>query len=151
MALACLLALVAACGSAEPGGAPAVTVGDGPRVAHPRFDGAFVITGLVLDGSPVALEQRPALEIETVFGGLTVLSGCNTYFGAFTLDEDGTASFTLAGGSDLDCGPLAGQEDAVLAALEGAQTWTVVDGGFRFDGPGASITVSGPEGPPAAD
>lgn len=137
--------LVTGCGSSEPVDGPTDTA-DGPRVAHPRFEGDFTIDAVELDGSATELVQQPRVTIETRFGGLTVQPGCNTYFGAFTLDEDGTASFTVTGGTDLDCGDLADQEAVVLAALDGATSWTPVDGGFRFDGPTSSLTITGPAG-----
>jgi hypothetical protein len=143
---ACLLVVTPACGASEPDGEPQVTVDDGPRVADPRFDGVFEITELAVDGSPVSLVEGPTLEIETTFGGLTVRPGCNTHLGSFTLADDGVASFTVTGGSDLGCDDLGPQEQAVLAALAAVDTWTEIDGGFRFDGPGASITVQGPGG-----
>ena len=117
---------------------------DGPRVADPRFDGNFEIVAVVVDGSEVGLAQRPAIDIEAEFGGLTVLPGCNTYFGSFTLDDEGPASFTVTGGSDADCGPLADQEEAVLAALAAVDRWTATEAGFRFDGAGSAVTVVGP-------
>jgi heat shock protein HslJ len=138
-------ALVPACGAAEAGGDPVVSADGGPRMAHPRFDGEFAVTGLVVDGTEAPLEPAPLLVIETRFGGLTVSPGCNTYLGSFTLTEDGVASFTVTGGSDVDCGDLTGQEASVLAALAAVETWTALDGGFRLDGPGTSLTITGPD------
>ena len=141
--LVAVLALGCGSSDSEPGAEP---IGDGPRVAHPRFDGEFTIVELSLDGGRVGLDQRPSLQIETEFGGLTVMPGCNTYFGSFTLAEDGSASFTVTGGSELDCGPLTDQEAAVLAALDQATAWSEGPGGFRFEGPTGAIDVAGPGG-----
>ncbi len=130
-------ALLAACGAdVEPAdGGPG-------RVADARFDGDFRIESVSLDGRAIELVQGPRLTIETVFGGLTVEPGCNTYFGSFTLAEDGTASFTVAGGSTEPCAELERQEQAVLAALREATSWSEIDGGFRFDGnAGHSLTI----------
>ncbi len=140
-----VVVLAAGCGSSELD-PDAGSVGDGPRVAHPRFDGDFEVVAISVDGRAVEVDQRPTVQIEAEFGGLTVLPGCNTYFGSFTLAEDGTASFTVTGGTELDCGDLADQEEAVLAALAGATSWVEVDGGFRFDGPGTEVAVRGPTG-----
>jgi hypothetical protein len=144
--VACLVA-AAGCGAGEPldGGSPdGQRPDDGPRVADDRFDGEFAITDVVVDGVARPPVQRPSLAIEARFGGLTVNPGCNTYLGSFTLTEDGRASFTVTGGSDLDCGDLTAQEEAVLSALDGATDWAEIDGGFRFDGPATSLTVAGP-------
>ncbi|MEL6983389.1 MAG: META domain-containing protein [Actinomycetota bacterium] len=119
---------------------------DGPRVADARFDGRFEISEVVADQAPFALSQQPAIEIETEFGGLTVLPGCNTYFGSFTLTEDGEASFTITGGSGQDCGPLAEQEATVLAALDAVDQWDEVEAGFRFSGGGSTVVITGPAG-----
>lgn len=141
------LILTAGCGSSDEfDDGSGATVDDGPRVADPRFDGGFEIVELVVDGVAIAIAERPTVEIETQFGDLTVLPGCNTYFGSFTLDEDGTASFTVTGGSELDCGELADQEDAVLDAMAGVDRWVTTDDGFRFSGPSASLSVVGPTG-----
>jgi heat shock protein HslJ len=141
--------LIAGCGADDtaPDGTVDGTVdtADGPRVADPRFEGDFVVTAVEVDGASVEAIQLPRIMIETRFGGLTVQPGCNVYFGSFTLGEDGTASFTVTGGSDQDCGDLTGQETAILAALDGATSWTTIDGGFRFDGPTTSLTLTGPE------
>ncbi len=115
-------------------------------MADARFDGTFDITELLVDGSSVALEQRPMIEIDAEFGGLTVLAGCNTSFGSFSLDEDGRASFTVTGGTENDCGPLADQETAILAALAAVDQWSETDDGFRLDGPSVSVSVTGPVG-----
>ena len=143
-----LLVLASACGSSDPGdgtpGEGAATVDDGPRVADRRFDGTFDIVELTIGGSTLAPAGNPTLEIETRFGGLTVADACNRWFGSFTLAEDGAASFTVTGGTELDCGELATDEETVLAALAAVETWTAVDGGFRFDGPAASLMVRGP-------
>lgn len=137
--------LFAACGSAEldePDGDGSVTTqDDGPRVADARFDGEFVATTLARNGQEVPLTVAPIVIFETRFGALTVNPGCNTYFGSFTLAEDGGASFTIAGGSRQDCGDLNEQEELLLSALRGAASWVAVDDGFTFDGANGSVTV----------
>lgn len=141
------LMAVAGCGSAgDLDDGPTAPVDDGPRVADARFDGRFDIVDLVVDQDPFSLAQQPTIEIEAQFGGLTVLPGCNTYFGSFTLAEDGRASFTVTGGSGQDCGPLADQEAAVLAALDAVDQWVEADAGFRLSGGGSSLSIAGPAG-----
>jgi len=139
------LVLISGCGSADEfDDEPIGPIDDGPRVADARFDGTFEIVELIVDGDAVALDQRPTIEIEAEFGGLTVMSGCNTSFGSFSLDEDGRASFTVTGGTEADCGPLADQETAILAALAAVDQWSEADEGFRFDGGSVAVSVAGP-------
>ncbi len=144
-----LLALVvsAGCGSSDGfDDEPVGPVDGGPRVADARFEGTFEIVDVMVDGVEIALDQRPIIEIEAEFGGLTVMPGCNTSFGSFSLDEDGRASFTVTGGTEIDCGPLADQETAILTALATVDQWSETDDGFRFDGASVSISVAGPVG-----
>lgn len=143
VATAAVVAFTTACGSsAESIDGPADGDG-GPRVANARFDGDFIISDVTFDGRPVPLETVPTINFETVFGGLTVKPGCNTYFGSFTLAEDGTASITVPGGTSQDCGGLGSQEEAVLAALAEVTSWAETDDGFRLAGPsGSSLTMT---------
>lgn len=145
LAVGTLLALTA-CGADGIDDGPAASVDDGPRVADARFDGRFDIVEVVVDEDPIALTQQPTIEIEAQFGGLTVLPGCNTYFGSFTLAEDGRASFTVTGGSEQDCGPLDDQEAAVLAVLGAVDQWVEADTGFRLSGAGSSLSIAGSPG-----
>ncbi|MEM7274661.1 MAG: META domain-containing protein [Actinomycetota bacterium] len=136
-----------ACGAVDDGDGPDGGAGpvdpDRVQVADQRFDGGFLVTAVVLGGEPVELATIASVAIETEFGGLEVLPGCNTYFGSFSLEEDGTASFTIPGGSAQDCGPeLGAQEEAVLAALTAATGWVETGDGFRFEGPDSSITIA---------
>lgn len=141
VSVAVLAALASGCGAdAGDDGGPGRT---GPTVADARFDGAFLVASVTVDGTDFELRDTAALQIDAEFGDLTVRPGCNVYFGSFTLAADGRASFTVAGGSDQDCGGLTDQEDAVLRALRAAESWAEVTGGFRFDGDGGrhSITI----------
>ncbi len=140
------IVVITGCGSDGFDNEPLGPVDDGPRVADARFDGTFEIVGVALDGAEMALDQRPMMEIEAEFGGLTVMPGCNTFFGSFSLDNDGRASFTVTGGTEIDCGPLADQETTILAALAAVDQWSETDDGFRFDGDSVSVSVSGPVG-----
>jgi heat shock protein HslJ len=131
-----------ACGADDTGEGPTSTVdGGGPRVADPRFEGTFVVSELTVDGEVLAIDLLPTVAIDTVFGRLTVEPGCNTFFGSYTLAEDGEASFTIAGGTGRDCPDLADQEEAVVAALRNVTSWTETDDGFRFDGADRSLTI----------
>ncbi|MEM9564158.1 MAG: META domain-containing protein [Actinomycetota bacterium] len=137
--------LLVGCGADELDDGPD-TVFDGPRVAHPRFDGRFEIVELDGADGRTALRQSPSLTIDARFGRLEVDPGCNTYLGSFTLDEDGRASFTITGGTGFDCEDLADQELAVLDALDGVDAWSEDGDGFRFDGSAATVRIAGPAG-----
>lgn len=114
----------------------------GPTVVDARFDGDFTVTELSLAGPDVELVTAPVITIDSVFGGLTVKPGCNTYFGSLTLTDEGQASFTVTGGSDQDCGELATQEEAMLDGLARVTGWREAPGGLRFsDGAGTELVV----------
>lgn len=120
------------------------TAVDGPRVADPRFEGRFVITEVDVGNDIETFDLMPVIAIETVFGGLTVEPGCNTHFGSFTLDDDGTASFTVAGDTGRDCGELAAQETLVIDTLTSVESWAEGPDGFRLDGPAGSLVIERP-------
>ncbi len=147
LAAAVLLVGLAACGSAGDGGEVTPETGQtvvdgGPRVADVRFEGDFLIVELTLDGQPVTLEAVASMNFETEFGGLVVEPGCNRYFGSFTLNEDGTASFSVAGGENRTCDGLEQQDRLVIQALAAVSSWSESADGFRLDGPGGqSVTV----------
>lgn len=136
----------AACG-ADDGGVlepvDSATSTDRLQVADARFDGDFQITEIIVDGQTVPPVSSPIISIETVFGGLSLMPGCNTYFGSFTLSEDGSASFTVAGGSSQECEDLAQQEEQILDVLDSVTSWEQTDRGFRLtDGSGKELTLS---------
>lgn len=135
-ALTGLCVLIAGCGSSD--------VEAGPRVADARFDGRFQIVTTTVGGTELVPAGQPTMAIDAEFGALEVELGCNVGLGSFTLTEQGEASFRITGGSRRPCDELAEQEATILAALDGADAWTSVDGGFRFDGPATSLTVAGP-------
>lgn len=138
--LAVLLVVLSACGSAGDG---QTVDDDGPRVADAQFDGDFVISDLMLQGEPVPLAAVASLNIETEFGGLVVEPGCNTYYGSFTLTDDGTASFSVAGGTNRTCDGLEQQDLPVIRALTGVSMWSDLGDGFVLEGPaGDAVTLS---------
>lgn len=133
LAVAVLAIIGAACGAdADPDGEEPAVLPDRLQVADVRFDGLFQVTAVTIDGGEIELISVPVIEIESQFGGLEVMPGCNTYFGSFTLAEDGAASFTIPGGSSSACDELGDQERAVLAGLAAAVRWEETDTGFRF-------------------
>lgn len=135
------LILLSGCGADGSDDDQGGVTGGEPRVADARFEGDFEIADISRDGQQVALSTAATLNFETVFGGLTVAPGCNTYFGSFTLAEDGTASITVAGGSKEDCGARDAQELVVLDALAAVTAWVETDTGFRFTGQDQSFEL----------
>ncbi len=134
------VAALSGCGAAETDGTEAEP--SQQTVVDPRFDGAFTVTELVVDGTDLPLSMMPRIVIESSFGDLTVEPGCNTYFGSLSLTEDGGASFTVTGGSDQNCENLAAQEQGILDALAIATAWEASDDGFQFRGENTAITVT---------
>lgn len=135
------LILLNGCAADGSDGDQAGAKGGEPRVADARFEGDFEIANISRDGQQIALSTAATLNFETVYGGLTVDPGCNTYFGSFTLEEDGTASITIAGGSREVCGALDTQELVVLQALAAVTAWIETDSGFRFTGQDQSFEL----------
>ena len=133
------LLVLSACGSTDeptgPGGQSSAA--PGPTVADARFDGRFTVIGLDFADGPVEPALAPVITIETEFGALTVEPGCNTYYGSFSLLDDGSASFTVTGGSNRDCPDLADQEQAVLAVLDAVDGWAES---------GETLVLAGPDG-----
>lgn len=137
--------LLSACGADEGPNDPTVTAEqttDRVQVADARFDGDFQVMALQQGGLEVPLISVPVISIETEFGGLSVMPGCNTYFGSFTLEEDGFASFTVAGGSQQECDELGMQEQAVLDVLALVNRWEETADGFVLDaGDGNQLNI----------
>ncbi|MGH1493409.1 MAG: META domain-containing protein [Acidimicrobiales bacterium] len=145
LAFAGVVVFLSACGSSGEADIdqPEQTVVDGgPRVANVRFEGDFLLDDLVVDGEPVTLVAVTSMNFDTEFGGLNVKPGCNTYYGAFSLAEDGLASFSVTGGSSQTCSGLDRQEEQVLQAVGGVSIWTEISDGYRFEGPsGETFTL----------
>lgn len=149
LVLVTLVVALTACGADDGldgsgGSSTTAVVEDGrPRVANVRFDGDFIIGDVTLADGPVDLEAIAAVNIETEFGALTLEPACNTYFGSFSLGEDGSASFSIAGGTGTPCDGLERQEQAVISAMSQVSRWSETADGFRFDGPdGQAFTLT---------
>ncbi len=126
--LAALALLFAACGddstdTTVPGTDPTP---DPIKLAGTRW----VATDMFLGGAPVALVPNAAPTIEfdndgRSFGGTT---GCNLYFGEYTLGT-GTIQFGGIGRTEMACEePLMAQESNVIQVLERASVYNVVEG-----------------------
>jgi heat shock protein HslJ len=108
-------------GAGSPGGRPPTQ----PTAAASRFDGAFAVSALTVEGTEAPLRVPIRIELDSVYGQLTIDTGCNTKLGSFSIFDDGRAGFTVAGGSQLTCtaGPER-QEAQLLAVLGEVTSWT---------------------------
>lgn len=97
--LLCSIALTA-CSSAE--GEPSPP--DNQTTANQGSpNGIFVISEASDSDGAIEFGEPPTVSIDAEFGTLRVDGGCNEHFGSFTLAEDGLASFTLAGQTNIGC------------------------------------------------
>ncbi len=116
--------LTAACGSSEPGSGG---VG-GPTVADPGLGGRYEVVMARLDDRPLAVAASVVVELDARFGGLAVETPCGTLLGAFTLDADGGAGVTIAGGTERSCGPGEAREvEDLRLALGRTEVWRADD------------------------
>ena len=137
-ALATVLTLTAcaADGSASENGIPDNYPTIAPVIVHGRYD-VVEITGPT---GPVRLDVvvPPVVDIDVVTAELRIEPVCNRYLGSFTLDADGTASFTITGGTDETC-PDPAVEEAILGAFDAVHQWTQIDGGLELSGSGSTM------------
>ncbi len=138
--------LLSACGAADGDVGQGVDADDpGPTVADAELTGIYVVERLVGQPGPMEPAVTPVIEIDTRFGDLTVEPGCNTFLGSFTLDDDGTASFTVTGGTKKACPDLAAdgvdQDRFVLDALAAVDRWSRDGDGLLLTGPDAELVL----------
>ena len=128
------LLVVPGCGAAGDDGASGG--GGGPTVAAPDLAGRWTVSIVEVEGT--ATRPITALvELETDFGGVQVDTDCGTSIGAFTLDADGVAGFSLTGGSTVDCaGDTRIRSDLLLSVLAGVDAWS---------GDGQRLELTGPD------
>ena len=138
MALPMVLALTAcaADGSASENGIPDNYPTIAPVVVHGRYD-VVEITGPAAPVRPDGVVS-PVVELDVVTGELRIEPVCNRYLGSFTLDADGTASFTITGGTDEAC-PDPAVEEAILGAFDAVRQWTQIDDGLELSGSGSTM------------
>lgn len=132
--LLAVVALVSGCGQGVEADGATPTV---PTVADQRFDGEYRVGGVDADGDPIAPAAAATIDIDTVYGRLTVNAGCNTYYGSFTLDggpDEGRASFTVPGGTAQSCpDAVTAQETTVLGVLDAVSRWRATPEGWELD------------------
>jgi heat shock protein HslJ len=118
LAAVLLIALLAAC-------SPGADVSPSPSAPASLAGSAW--RAVSVDGTSPVDGSEPTLTFaETEISGTT---GCNQYFGGYTYAE-GTISFTQVGMTMMACeGPISDVEATYTAALNGATTATIDDGG----------------------
>ncbi|HEX9854122.1 MAG TPA: META domain-containing protein [Acidimicrobiia bacterium] len=111
----------------------------------------YSIVGLVVSGATRALvpDSNPSI----TFNGADMngTTGCNSFFGTFSVDGD-SISLSQLGQTEIGCEePLTLQEQQIMAVLAAADRWSV-EGGIltvgASDGTGA-LELGRGEGPPA--
>ncbi len=131
MLVSYLLLLIAACGADSADGADAGST-SGPTVAPLALGGTYQVERLVVDGADAAIDELGVdgdreVVIDAEFGGLRIETACGTLLGSFTLEADGRAGATVAGGSTRDCSVTAADQRArLLAVLGRVDGWTAV-------------------------
>ena len=80
--------------------------------------------------------KEPTLEFAT--SDLGGHGGCNSYFGSYDSDTDGTLEITDVGSTMMLCSDVdvRNQEQAFLEAIQLAETYQVVEGTLRIEGGG---------------
>jgi heat shock protein HslJ len=136
LATVLMLAACAADGSASEGAIP----DNYPTIAPAMVDGRYDVIEINGPTGPVALDDAvpPTVEVDVVTGELRIEPLCNRYLGSFTLDPDGTASFTVTGGTSETC-PDPAIEQAVLDAFGAADRWTETDDGLELSGSASTM------------
>lgn len=134
--------LMAACGTGDPGADSA-----GPTVAPTRIGGTYEIERLVVDGADATIGELGVdgarrVVIDAEFGGLRIETACGALLGSFTLEADGSAGVTVAGGSTRECSAAAAEQRAeLLAALGRVDGWTADDAAA---GPAEQLELTSP-------
>jgi hypothetical protein len=122
-------AVDAATGNVIPDGYPTIA----PATVNGRFDVVDAIDG---DG-PIPLDGPvpPMVSIDVVNGELRIEPDCNLYLGSFTLAGDGSASFTIAGGTREPCPSGPDLERRLLDLFTTVDRWAESSDGVELSGP----------------
>lgn len=131
-ALACVLLLIACI--------PDGRTGSGPS-APPLEGTTWILTHLT--GAPV--QQPPGtrllfLRLDRQHGRVKGFGGCNTFFGAYSLDN-GEIDISGLGGTRMHCPGRMEMERRFLKALERASGWSIQDGRLKLFDPEGGITA----------
>lgn len=97
----------------------------------------------VLDGGWVLASQDRliVLDVDDATSTVTVHTDCNDRFGSYTLDPNGTASFSLPGATKRACEDGATKlEQTTVETLEDVTSWTLEDDDLSLTGPHQTLT-----------
>ena len=149
---------------------PPMTREDGPRTMGAGSQASLVSHEWILETIRMgdwsqttdSLERRPSVRFAVELGDETAgtgtlsgYSGCNQFFGGYTIEEGGTLKVGALGATRRLCGePLDELERRVMASISSATGFNVVDdrltidfdGGTLLFGAGAELLPAGPPG-----
>lgn len=153
-----------ACGNDQPIDAGDETLpaddsgGAGSRETMPSLAGTWVLERLEMDGQEVPLPSKedgdamaPTMTIE--LGEIRGESGCNSFSGSLTIDEDGSASINDLANTEMACmgEGLMDFEQVYLSALRAVTGWEADPDGIALIGDGGRVEYGpGPVVEPAA-
>jgi heat shock protein HslJ len=95
---------------------------------------------VTLDGQPLPSDVKVTLQVDAD-GSLGGHGGCNQYGGPWSVEGEELSIGPLRSTLMACLEPAGAVETAYLGALEGATSWTVVDGELRIAGEGAGELV----------
>jgi len=112
-------------------------------------------TSWVLEASGPESSLKPAIAghkptIDFGEGDLSGSAGCNSYFGLYTYDTNGSLEISGLGNTEMAC-PEPGvmeQEQVFLGMLRAAESYRVVSGKLRIRGGGNLLVLARSEGAP---
>ena len=135
-----MLVILSGCVPADPVSGDSIPA-NYPTIASPTVQGRFEIVELSDDGGAADLAGpvTPTVAFDVVTGELRIETGCNQYLGSFTLDPDGRASFTVAGGTREQCPDGQELERQTLDAFGRIDGWTEVGDGLELTGLGSTV------------
>lgn len=106
------------------------------------FDGKFVVEELQTGTDDVLNPTSMTITIDADAASVDVDSGCNTHLGSYSLFDDGTASFTLVGGTTKACdAELRPQDLAIQEALAAVDSWSGDTTTIVFESPDADLVT----------
>ena len=110
----------------------------GPAEQPPLKDTSWVLDAYGTPGNltPAISGREPTIDFAT--GELNGSAGCNSYFGSYTSDTDGSLEISDVGSTAMYCmeEDVRDQEQAFLEALAAANKYEVVAGKLRITGAG---------------
>ncbi len=131
------------------GAGKVLLLGQGEEAPSPVEQPLLKNTSWVLDAygrpgrlRPAIAGREPTMDFSTT--ELNGSAGCNSYFGSYTSDTDGSLEMSDIGSTAMYCmeEDVRDQEQAFLDALSGADTYEVVEGKLRITGAGKMLVLS---------